>query len=94
MGPFSTISRMSSMFHSVTRSGTVSVFAISVGTPTSFIERFGSGEITVRAEKSTRFPERLLRNRPSLPFNRCASVRKARPDRWRAGGIPETSLLK
>jgi hypothetical protein len=32
--------------------------------------RFGSGVITVRAEKSTRFPIKFPRIRPSLPLSR------------------------
>lgn len=35
--------------------------------------KFGSGEITVRLEKSTLFPDRLPRKRPVLPFNRCTN---------------------
>mmetsp|Transcript_10924 Transcript_10924/g.28760 ORF Transcript_10924/g.28760 Transcript_10924/m.28760 type:complete len:229 (+) Transcript_10924:49-735(+) len=41
-----------------------------LGTPTWEMERFGSGEMTVRPEKSTRFPERLPRKRPVLPLRR------------------------
>lgn len=68
--PFKTSFRIASMLKSVTRSGYVNVIAISIGTATSSISKFGSGDITVRAEKLTRFPDRCLRNRPSLPFRR------------------------
>ncbi len=60
---------ISSMFHSFTYTGTVTSFAIISGTPTSLILMLGSGEITVRAEKFTRLPDRLDLKRPSLPFN-------------------------
>lgn len=36
---------------------------------TSSILKLGSGEMTVRLEKSTRLPERFPRKRPCLPFN-------------------------
>src|SRR3989337_3965325 len=77
-----------------TWTGTVSSRAASTGTPTSLIERTGSGEITVRALKFTRFPERFERNRPSLPLSRWTRVLSGRPERWRAGGIPEVWLSK
>ncbi len=73
----------------VTRTGKVSSLAISAGTPISLILKLGSGEITVRAEKFTLLPERLLLNLPSFPFNRCARVFNGLPDLCRAGGIPE-----
>ena len=50
-----------SMFQSVTISGMVNFFATISGTPTSDKSKFGSGEITVLLEKSTRFPD----NEPS-----------------------------
>ena len=87
-----TSSFISSIFHSVTFSGMVKIRAICSGTPTSLIEIFGSGEITVRAEKSTLFPDRLPLKRPSLPRSLCVSVLKALPDLCLAGGIPATSL--
>lgn len=59
----------------VTVSGNVSFRAILSGTPTSSTSKFGSGEITVRAEKLTRFPSKFPRNRPCLPFNRCVKPR-------------------
>ena len=43
--------------------------------PTSSMPRFGSGEMTVRPEKSTRLPERLPRNRPCLPLMRWLNPR-------------------
>ena len=60
----------------------------------AFKSKLGSGEITVRAEKSTLFPERLLLNRPSFPLRRCEIVFSALPERCLAGGIPDASLLK
>ena len=65
------------MFCAVTCSGYVIFIAMSRGTPTSQIARFGSGEMTVRPEKFTRFPERLPRKRPCLPFSRWHSPRAA-----------------
>jgi len=58
-----------STFQSVTISGIVSFFAIDSGTPTSARSKFGSGEITVRLEKSTLFQESDPLIRPSFPFN-------------------------
>ena len=58
-----------------TRCGYVRIFASCCGTHTSSIPRLGSGEITVRPEKSTRLPERLPRKRPVFPFSRCANAR-------------------
>ena len=37
---------------------------------TSSIRRLGSGPMTVRPEKSTRFPDKFPRNRPCLPLRR------------------------
>jgi len=85
---------ISSRFQAVTFSGTERRIATSCGTPTSFMSKLGSGEITVRAEKSTRLPDRLLLNRPSLPFSLWLSVFSALPLRCLAGGIPDASLLK
>ena len=78
------------------RSLTFIVWVISLatrsGTPTSLRLRVGSGEMTVRAEKFTRFPESEPRKRPSLPFSRWERVFRGRPERWRAGGVPLISL--
>jgi hypothetical protein len=79
-GPFLTSCLRNSTFQGVTRSGTVSLFAISSGTPTSDMSMLGSGDITVLAEKSTRLPDRLPLNLPSLPFSLWASVLSGRPD--------------
>lgn len=68
-----------STLNGVTISGNVIFCAIVLGTPTVSIGRFGSGVITVRAEKSTRLPIRLPRMRPSLPFNRCFIDFNGRP---------------
>ena len=61
--------------------GIVSSLAICIGTPISFILKFGSGEITVRAEKLTLLPDKLLLNLPSFPFKRCARVFRGLPER-------------
>ena len=47
----------------------VNFLATVSGTPTSDKSKFGSGEITVLLEKSTRFPDNEPLNRPSFPFN-------------------------
>ncbi len=83
-----------SMFHSVTAIGTVTSLAIISGTPTSLILKVGSGEITVRAEKLTLLPARLLLKRPSFPLRRCANVLSGLPDLCLAGGTPLASLSK
>ena len=57
----------------VTLSGKVSVVATWMGTPTSLIARLGSGEMTVRPEKSTLFPDRFPLKRPCFPFSRCTN---------------------
>jgi len=60
------------------------------GTTSSSTLTFGSGEITVRPEKSTRLPLKFPRKRPSLPFNRLHTERIGRP----FGKLrPETSEL-
>jgi hypothetical protein len=48
--------RQPSGTHLHTRSGNVSVVAMSTGMPTSLMRRLGSGEMTVRPLKSTRLP--------------------------------------
>ena len=58
-----------SIFQFDTVSGMVNFFATSYGIPTSEIAIFGSGEITVRLEKSTRLPDKEPLNLPSLPFS-------------------------
>ena len=55
------------------------------------MDMFGSGEITVRAEKFTRLPERLDLNLPSLPFNLWVKVLSGLPDLCLAGGTPDAS---
>ena len=82
------------MFLGVTTEGIVRILAMGMGTPTSFMLRLGSGEITVRAEKLTRLPDRLPLNLPSLPFKRWERVLRGLPDLCLAGGIPETELSK
>ena len=68
-GPFITNFFNFSIFQSVTISGMVNFLATVSGTPTSDKSKFGSGEITVLLEKSTRFPDNEPLNRPSFPFN-------------------------
>ena len=64
------------------------------GTPTSLMDSRGSGEMTVRAEKFTRLPDRLDLKRPSLPLSLWARVFSGRPDLCLAGGIPDVWLSK
>ena len=64
----------------VTISGKVRLCAMERGTPTWSMDRLGSGVITEREEKSTRFPIRLPRTRPSLPLRRAARDFRGRPD--------------
>ena len=81
-----------SMLKGVTSSGKVRFWAMLRGTPTWSMRRFGSGVMTVRPEKSTRFPIRLPRIRPSLPFRRCLIDLSGRPDfcvAWK----PQTEAL-
>mmetsp|Transcript_134724 Transcript_134724/g.430454 ORF Transcript_134724/g.430454 Transcript_134724/m.430454 type:complete len:253 (+) Transcript_134724:1425-2183(+) len=78
-GPRLTQSRSRSRFASQTFSGNVMRLATHSGTTNSSTLTFGSGEMTVRPEKSTRFPLRLPRNRPSLPFSRAHNDRMGRP---------------
>ena len=42
---------------------------------TSFIRRFGSGDMTVQLEKSMRFPDKFPLNRPCFPLRRCTNPR-------------------
>ena len=93
-GPRATNSRILSMLWALTCTGTVSSLAAMTGTPTSLIESSGSGEMTVRALKLTRLPDRLDLKRPSLPLSLWASVLSGRPDLCLAGGIPEVWLSK
>lgn len=90
-GPFLTAYLSMSTLCDVTRSGYVNTFATRSGTATSSMRRFGSGEMTVRPEKSTRFPERLPRNRPCLPFRRWTKPRMGFWPGW--DGTPGSSEL-
>lgn len=58
-----------SILYGVTVSGYVRFKAILHGTPSSSILIVGSGVITVRAEKSTRFPIKFPLIRPSLALS-------------------------
>lgn len=66
--PRLTSSCILSILNGVTISGKVRFCAIDLGTPTWSIRRFGSGVITVRAEKSTRFPIKFPLILPSLLY--------------------------
>ena len=68
-----------SILKGVTISGNVKFWAMVRGTPTWSMLRLESGVITVRAEKSTLFPIKLPRIRPSLLFNRCFTDFSGRP---------------
>jgi len=93
VGPFATSCAIRLMLYGVTSSGTVRFIATDRGTPTWSMPKFGSAVMTVRAEKSTRLPMRLPRNRPSFPFRRCWIVLRGRPDRCVTCGIPRSSLF-
>ena len=90
-GPFSTAFFKPSILCTVTLSGYVKIFATLSGTATSSILRFGSGEMTVRPEKSTRFPDKFPRKRPCLPFRRWTKPRMGRWPGWE--GTPGSSEL-
>ena len=66
-GPFWTHFLILSILYLFTLSGNVIILATKTGTPTWSTRRLGSGDITVRAEKSTLFPDRFPRNLPCLP---------------------------
>mmetsp|Transcript_13850 Transcript_13850/g.33183 ORF Transcript_13850/g.33183 Transcript_13850/m.33183 type:complete len:279 (-) Transcript_13850:980-1816(-) len=91
--PLRTRSRIISMLWRDTTSGYVIILAMCMGTPTSSMRRLGSGEITVRPEKSTRLPLRLPRKRPCLPFRRCTKPRRGLPGPWYCRLRPGSSLL-
>ena len=91
-GPFSTSLRIFSMLCGVTTSGNVKLSAIAHGTPSSSSARFGSPVMTVRAEKSTRFPIRFPRTRPSFPLSLCAIDLIGLPLRCVADGSPGSEL--
>jgi len=57
------------MLYGVTVSGYVRFKAILQGTPSSSMFIFGSGVITVRAEKSTRLPIKFPLIRPSFALS-------------------------
>ena len=79
-----------SMLKGVTNSGYVKLVAMDLGTPTWSIKRLGSAVITVRAEKSTRFPIRFPLILPSLLLRRCLIDLRGRPDFCVALGRPLT----
>ena len=69
-----------SMLNGVTISGKVRFWAMVLGTPTWSIDKLGSGVMTARAEKSTRFPIRFPLILPSLLFSLCFTDFSGRPD--------------
>ena len=69
VGPLITNFLSFSIFRSVTTSGKVKFMAMERGTPNSSTCKFGSGDITLLALKSTLLPIKLPRTRPSFPFN-------------------------
>ena len=91
-GPFSTSFFSRSMLYGVTVSGYVMLSAMLHGTPSSSSIKLGSGVMTVRAEKSTRFPIRFPRMRPFFPLRRSEMLLIGRPLRVSARGIPATVL--
>ena len=94
MVPLLTHSLITSMLNWLIVTGTVNSLAAFSGTPTSFIERKGSGEITVLAEKFTLLPERFDLNLPSFPFILWTRVFSGLPDLCLAGGMPAVWLSK
>ena len=58
------------------------------GTPNSLIDKLGSGVMTERALKSTRFPIKLPLTRPLLPFNLSLIAFNGRPERWATAATP------
>ena len=91
-GPFSTNLVNLSILKVFTVSGLVKLVAILMGTPSWSNSKLGSGVITLLAEKSTLLPIRLLRIRPSLPFNLWRIAFKGLPERWVACEILGNSL--
>lgn len=81
------------MLYGVTVSGYVKFKAMLHGTPSSSMLIVGSGVITVRAEKSTRFPIRLPLILPSFAFSLLQIDLIGRPDRWVACVIVIKGIL-
>ncbi len=67
------------MLNGVTLSGIVRFRAMVCGTPTWSMAMYGSGVITARAVKSTRFPIKFPLTRPSLLFSLCFIDFNGRP---------------
>ena len=84
-GPFRTSCCKKSRLRLFTTTGFVIFIAIFLGTPSSRIDKFGSGVITDLAEKSTRFPIKLPLTRPCFPFRRSLIDLSGRPDRCATG---------
>ena len=83
----------SEILYLLTVIGRVRFIQIFIGTPSCPMPIFGSGVITLRAEKSTRFPIRLPRTRPSLDFKRSVNALIGRPERCCENGTPEILLF-
>lgn len=82
------------MLYGVTVSGYVRFRAMLQGTPSSSMFIVGSGVMTVRAEKSTRFPIKLPLIRPSLALSLLHMDLMGRPDRCVACTLGEMSWTK
>lgn len=78
----------------LTFSGKVRILATCTGTATSSIRRLGSGEMTVLPEKSTRFPDRLPRKRPSHGKIPVMGWNKCRVSPWPCGVLTSTTRVK
>ena len=79
-GPFRTSLLKKLLFKSFTVIGFVIFFAIFSGIPSSRIDKFGSGVMTERAEKSTRFPIKFPLTRPPFPLRRSIIDFSGLPD--------------
>ena len=92
-GPFRTSFSRKFLFISFTEIGFVIFFAIFKGIPSSRIDKLGSGVITERAEKSTRFPIKLPLTRPPFPFSLSMIDLSGRPERCATWPTPGILLL-
>ena len=84
-GPLRTSCWRKSRFRLFTTTGFVIFIAIFFGTPSSRMDKLGSGVITDLAEKSTRFPIKLPLTRPPFPLRRSFMDLSGRPDRCATG---------
>lgn len=79
-GPLMTICRKTCTFHGVTPWGKVNLEAKTMGMPISLVAMYGSGEMTERAAKLTRFPIMCIRNRPAFFSTSCIDNNKMKND--------------